>query len=231
MPNDAYLNEACEKALQGIKPRDQRHQNSGSWNGSTHKQSAQFDAGFCRHFHRSVDHKRLERTDRSDVLKIIFARLEKDSEDEIVEEVRHWTAKEFKTLKINDNTICSRLLDKEAEKEVSGLYKVKSIDEENVVNLSAKDLVATVERKYRAKVKKSPGKQIEIYVVHDNIIRWIFLRLMQFDESRWFGLSGSNCTMTQLRIKPTGSVICDFFAAHESKMPVSHYTSNNHKDV
>lgn len=112
-----------------------------------------------------------------------------------------------------------------------GLYKVKSIDEENVSNLSAKDLVATVEKKHKSKVKKAPGKQVEIYVVHGNIIRWTFLRLMQFDESRWLDLCGSNCTMTQLRIKNTGSVVCDFFAAHESKMPVSHYTYNAHKDV
>jgi len=61
---------------------------------------------------------------------------------------------------------------------------VKSIDEENVINLSAKDLVATVERKHGVKVKKAPGRQVEIYVVHVNIIRWTFLRLIQFDDSR-----------------------------------------------
>merc|ERR1712007_188339 len=122
------------------------------------------------------------------------------------------------------------MLDIRAKNEVSGLCKVKSIDEKNVINLSAERLVATVERKHGVKVKKPLGKQVEIYVVHDNIVHWIFLRLMQFDESRWLGLTGGNCTMTQLRIKPTGSVICDFFAAHESKMPVSHYTNNKHKD-
>jgi len=115
---------------------------------------------------RSVDHKRLERTDRSDVLKIVFARLDKDSNCQIVEEVRHWTAKEFKQLEFNNTAVCSRMLDEKAKSEVSGLYKVKSIDEKNVVNLSAKRLVATVERKHGVKVQKPIGKQVEIYVVH-----------------------------------------------------------------
>lgn len=106
---------------------------------------------------------------------------------------------------------------------------MKSIDEENVINLSAKDLVVTVDRKHSVKVKKARGRQVEIYV-GDNIIRWILLRL-QSDDSRWLGLPGSNCTMTQLQIKLRGLDICDFFAAYVSEMPVTNYASSNHKNV
>merc|ERR1712187_887649 len=80
-------------------------------------------------------------------------------------------------------------------------------------------------------VAKRPGKQVEIFVAHGNVIRYTFLKAMNFDTRSWLNLGGSNCSMTQLRINNRGEVICDFFADHGSRLPIGLYTYNMSPDV
>merc|ERR1712217_911352 len=96
---------------------------------------------------------------------------------------------------------------------------------------SMADIHSKVSEMDKSVKSQRPKKQLEIFVVHGNVIRYTFLRLLQFDTTAWLNLGGSNCTMTQLRITRRGEVICDFFGDHGSKMPVSHYTFNKQPDI
>jgi len=144
------------------------------------------------------------------------------------EQKRYWTPEEFEQLKFDENGILAEIYDEDAKTSVPGPFKLTAIAGKDAVG-SPKELLAKVRDQKKQQMRR--GKQVEIFVAHGNIIRYTFLRLMQFDTARWIDLGGSNCTITQMRIRPDGSVGCDFFAAHESKMPLSHYTYNKSSDV
>lgn len=227
MPNDKNLNEACPEPLSGIDPDDPLFDDFAELSSQVLKEQAQANAGFCEHMHRAVDHKRLERQHRKDVVELTFAASADEGEGEMVS--RHWTVDEFKKLEFDSTGDLHWIFDEEAKVRLDGRFRLKAIAGKEAAGLSRDEMVSKVLSQEKKQMAR--GRQVEIFVVHGNIIRYFFLRLMQFDTSRWLDLGGSNCTMTQLRIRPDGLVLCDFFAAHESCMPITHYTYNKHSDV
>lgn len=146
-------------------------------------------------------------------------------------ERRRWTAKEFEQVQFDESGECSWLNDEELKERVSGPFRLLKIGEEEVSMHSLSKIKEIAASRGKAIADARPKKQVEIFVVHQNIIRYFFLKLLQFDTTAWLNLGGSNCTMTQLRLTRRGDVICDFFGDHGSKMPVSHYTFNEHPDI
>lgn len=147
----------------------------------------------------------------------------------------HLTAAEFGKLEwtcdLEDSNLSTPwIYDTESGKRVDGNFKLQAVGSETTTGMSLESVRKLVSEKEKAKSKERPGKQIEIIVAHQNIIRYFFLKAMQFDTTAWLNFNGSNCTMTQLRITRRGDVICDFFGDHGSKMPVSAYTFNKHSD-
>mmetsp|Transcript_183980 Transcript_183980/g.583607 ORF Transcript_183980/g.583607 Transcript_183980/m.583607 type:complete len:182 (-) Transcript_183980:26-571(-) len=180
--------------------------------------------------HRAVDHKKVKRETREDVIHFTFSASGTGKKHE-----RYWTAKEFARLDgatEGDRVVFPFLLDANAKKRTEGRFSMDAIEGTEFKGVGDKAaLQAVVEEKAKQLKKKVPEKQVEIFVVHQNIIRYMFMRLMQFDTTAWLNFGGGNCTMTQLRIKRTGDVSCDFFGDHGSMMPVSHYTFNKSPDV
>lgn len=229
-PNDKNLNEADVDVIQGLLPTDALYETYGALNSAILKDHAQVEAAFYTHFHRAVDHKKLRRKDREDVVQLTFAACDGDKKHE-----RRWTAKEFAKLTSSsdgDRVVFDSLLDEDAKKHVEGRVVLQRIGDVDVSAVSEyANLSAEVEQQFKKLAKKRPQKQVEIVVVHQNIIRYLFLRAMQFDTTMWLNFGGGNCTMTQLRINRKGDVICDFFADHGSVLPISHYTFNKQPDV
>jgi broad specificity phosphatase PhoE len=225
MPNDKNLNEADADTCSVLMKEDPLYPDYGELNSQILKDHAQADAGFYAHMYRTVDHKRVARKDRIDTLAFTFA-----PEDGKDKKTVHWTAAEFEKVVFDEGGKCAEILDEEGKKTVKGPFSLHTVGEKSMDGMQLQDLKEFVANKFRDKAKQRPGKQVEILVVHQNIIRYYFLKAMQFDTTAWLNFGGSNCTMTQLRITRRGDVICDFFGDHGSKMPVSHYMFNKHPD-
>lgn len=222
-PNDSNLNEADVDIASVLAPDDPLFPDFGVMNAQILQDHAQVEAAFRTHLHRCVNHKALGRNERKDALAISFV-----SSDSQEESIRHLTRKEFGSLELQEDGSCPWIWDKKVSEKVPGPFAIRRIGDEEVAGRTAADLRAIVAK---AKLPPAAEKEVEVIVAHQNIIRYLFLRGMQFDTTMWLNLGGSNCTMTQLRINRRGDVICDFFADHGSMLPVSHYTFNNHPDV
>merc|ERR1712194_116831 len=220
-PNDPNLNEADVDTVAGLTPNDVFWDDYGVVNAQIFRDKAQVEAAFRKHFHRTVDHKSLRREARQDVWECVFLSAVGK------EHKAHLSKKEFEALELKDDGSCSWIWDPKVKTKVEGSFSLQRFGTESVEGKSLKEIKKVVS----AAKQPTPGKQIEILVVHQNIIRWLFLRGMQFDTTMWLNFGGSNCTMTQMRINRRGDVICDFFADHGSVLPVRDYTFNNHPDV
>lgn len=70
----------------------------------------------------------------------------------------------------------------------------RSIAGDDVSSMPANEVRALVAKKGTYIAQERPGKQVEIFVVHQNVIRYFFLKLLQFDTTAWLNFGGSNCT-------------------------------------
>jgi len=222
MPNDPNLNEADVDSCSVLMPDDPLFEDYGVVNAAILRDHAQVEAAFYRHFHRSLDHNRLSREARADVVVVTFT----DSGGKQSE--RRLSKDEFSALEIATDGSCAWIWDEKVKHRTQGAFAIETIGDTSVKGMAAEEIRDVFERLC---VMPRPGSQVEILVCHQNIIRYFFLRAMQFDTRAWLNLGGSNCTMTQLRITRRGDVICDFMFDHGSQMPVSHYTFNKHPDV
>lgn len=232
-PNDKNLNEADVDTLSVLVPTDGLYKHFGTMNAVIQKEKAATDAGFYAHMHREIDHKHIRRKDRQDVISFVF----KSRSGEKFE--RRWTAKEFAKLDVevdatHENAVkFPYIFCENASERVEGPFTLSSIGDATTGDeITSKDKVKELVRKSEKELlKKRPGKQLEILIIHQNLIRYFFLKALQYDTTTWLNFGGGNCTMTQLRITPKGDVICDFFADHGSFLPVSHYTFNRSPNV
>lgn len=225
-PNDKNLNEADVDTCSVLMPDDSLYKHYGILNAQILKDNASVNAAFRAHMHRNVDHNSLRRADRTDVISLSLVPV---SGGEV--QCRRWTASEFAQLQLSDSLVCPFILDEEAKVRTDGDFLLQTIGQRDTAGMSAADVLAEVARLDKEIKARRPGKQVEIFVVHQNIIRYLFLRSLQFDTTAWLNFGGSNCTFTQLRITARGDVICDFFGDHGSTLPVSHYTYNSSPDV
>jgi broad specificity phosphatase PhoE len=223
MPHDKNLCEADVDTCSILLPDEDLYKYYGQMNSQILKDHAQVDAAFHAHMHRTVDHKNISRHERTDTMEFKFSLA--GSEDKVV----HWTLSEFNQLEFGDSELCCPwIFDAEAKKKEEGKFYLQTVCGENVEGFAlqrVRDMLAA-----KTKAVKPPGKQVEIIVAHQNIIRYFFLKAMQFDTTAWLNFNGGNCTMTQLRLTRRGDVICDFFGDHGSRMPVSAYTFNKQPD-
>jgi serine/threonine-protein phosphatase PGAM5 len=225
MPNDPNLNEAAVDIIANLEASDPLFPYYGELNAQILKDRAQAATAFHTHMHRSVNHKGLKREKRLDTLALHFT----NSSGE--QQIRHWTVSECKALEITNSGECPWIWDCEAKGREDGPFTLCKVVDEDVTGCPGETVRAALQKQIDAHAKKGPGRQIELLVCHGNMIRFMFLKGLQFDTTAWLNLGGSNCTMTQLRITRKGDVICDFFANHGSKLPVTHYTYNKHADV
>lgn len=223
MPNDSNLNEADVDVCTILLPTESLYKYYGEMNPQILKDHAQVDAAFYKHFHRSVDHKRVQRKDRTDTIEFSFMKRDGDEKKSA-----YWTAAEFEKIQLDELGVCPWILDGEGKGQVEGPFELLTLDGNCVKGKPFQDVQSLVKQELKNKAKRK--KQVEIIVVHQNIIRYIFLKAMQFDTGAWLNFGGSNCTMTQLRLTARGDVICDFFGDHGSKLPVSQYTFNKQPD-
>lgn len=225
MPNDPNLNEACPEPLSGVKPGEALFDDFAELTSQTLREGAAVKAAFAAHMCRTVDHKRLPRCDRSDVARLVFVT------DDGKQHIRWWTAKEFGKLCFDWVGQLGFILDENAKERIEGNFHLITVGSQDVAtNATLKDARDMVAEAIRAGAPPR-RRQYEIIVAHQNVIRYFFLKAMQFDTARWLDFGGSNCSMTQIRIAPAGICVCDFFGAHPSTMPVDYYTFNKHSDV
>merc|ERR1712007_146064 len=133
------------------------------------------DAAFYEHMHRAVDHKTVKRTERIDTIPFTFA------QPDGVKKVVQWTAKEFDRLEFDAGRETSWILDDEARKRISGRFVLEAIGDHTVQGEPMEKVRSIIAEKTKAIASKRPGQQVEIFVAHQNIIRYMFLKSMQFD--------------------------------------------------
>lgn len=223
-PNDSNLNEADVDTCSILLPGDPLWKGYGEMHSQILRDQARINAAFYNHMHRSVDHKRIRRKERTDTIPFTFMTASG-------ERLRmSWTQKEFEKLEFNDKGRCPWIMDGDARQRIKGTFQLITVGYEDVSRSSIERIRYLVADQAKTLADRPSEKQVEIYVLHQNVIRYLLLKLMQFDTRAWLNFGGGNCTMTQLRITKRGDVICDFFGDHGSMMPVSHYTFNKIPD-
>jgi hypothetical protein len=224
-PNDKNLNEADVDTCSVLMKGDSLYRHYGELNAQILKDNAVVSAAFYTHMHRVVDHKTIKRPKRADTLRLTFVSGKGEKHE------RHWTAEEFKKLDLGQAGECSWIWDDNVKERVDGPFTLQSVGDVSVAGKPAAEIGELVRKRGKEIAKERPGRQVEILVIHGNVIRYMFLKAMQFDTTWWLNFGGSNCAMTQLRLTRKGDVICDFFGDHGSMTPVSHYTYNKSPDV